>query len=137
MPAACAAAGTICSAVIPGGSSVPVHPEIDLRHGADGFRQPARRQESGLGTAAVIVMDKSTDIVEGDRPAVAILQARELRPVHAVPRGHRLGVAGDGAHGRRATPRSAEIDTLLDVTYEIEGHTICALATARLGRYRG
>ncbi len=32
-------------AVIPGGSSVPVHPEGDLRHRADGFRQPARREE--------------------------------------------------------------------------------------------
>jgi len=37
--------------------------EIDLRHGADGFRRAARRQV-GLGTAAVIVMDKSTDIIK-------------------------------------------------------------------------
>ena len=48
--------------------------EVDLRHGADGFRQPARRA-AGLGTAAVIVMDKSTDIDQGDRAAVEILHA--------------------------------------------------------------
>ena len=36
---------------------------------------------------------------QGDRPAGLLLQARELRPVHAVPRGHRLDVARDGAHG--------------------------------------
>jgi len=42
---------------------------------------------SGLGTAAVIVMDK----VDGPDPAIAadllFLQARELRPVHAVREG--------------------------------------------------
>ena len=37
---------------------------------------------------------------QGDRAAGAVLQARELRPVHAVPRGHRLDVARDGTHGR-------------------------------------
>ena len=62
---------------------------------------------SGLGTAAVIVMDKSTDIVDGDPAHRVFLQARELRPVHAVPRRHRLDVARAGAHGTRAKPKNA------------------------------
>ena len=36
----------------------------------------------------------------GDHAAFQVLQARELRPVHAVPRGHRLDLAGDGADVR-------------------------------------
>ena len=67
---------------------------------------------------------------QGDRPARLLLQARELRPVHAVPRRHRLDVAGDGAHGRRATPRSRRSTCCEDVTKQVEGHTICALGDA-------
>ena len=64
--------------------------EVDLRHGADGFRQPARRpQRSRHGGR-----DRDGQ-VDGrdprDRAPVAVLQARELRPVHAVPRGCRAG----------------------------------------------
>jgi NADH-quinone oxidoreductase subunit F len=49
-------------AVIPGGSSVPLVPKsrcMDAPMDFDGLRALG----SGLGTAAVIVMDKSTDIV--------------------------------------------------------------------------
>jgi NADH-quinone oxidoreductase subunit F len=88
-----------------------------------------REVKSGLGTAAVIVMDKSTDIVKAIARLSQVLHARELRPVHAVPRGHRLDVAGDGAAGR-GRRRAEEIDLLEDVTKEIEGHTICALGDA-------
>ena len=49
--------------------------------------------------------------------------------MHAVPRRHRLDVADDGAasRGRRQID---EIDKLLDVTKQVEGHTICALGDA-------
>ena len=71
--------------------------------------------------------------VHRHHPAIArlslFLQARELRPVHAVPRGHGLDVARDDAHGRR--PRAQARDRqLLDVTKQVEGHTICALGDA-------
>ena len=89
-------------AVIPGGASVPLLPKAGLRRHADGFRQPARRCKSGLGTAAVIVMDQSTDVIRAIARLSAVLQARELRPVHAVPRGHRLDDAGDEPHGAGA-----------------------------------
>ena len=101
MRAACAAAGTICSPSSPGGSSVPLHPEGDLRHGADGFRQPARREERARHRGR----DRDGQVDRRhprDLAARAVLQARELRPMHALPRGHRLDDAGDGAHGRRA-----------------------------------
>jgi hypothetical protein len=55
-----------------------------------------RELKSGLGTAAVIVMDKSTDIIKAIWRLSGVLQARKLRPVHAVPRGHRLDDARDG-----------------------------------------
>src|SRR3546814_5133457 len=50
-------------AVIPGGSSTPLLPKSvcdDVLMDFDALRE----QKSGLGTAAVIVMDRSTDIVE-------------------------------------------------------------------------
>ena len=50
-------------AVIPGGASVPLHAEIHLRHVLMDF-DSLKNVQSGLGTAAVIVMDKSTDIVK-------------------------------------------------------------------------
>ena len=115
-------------AVIPGGASVPWSRPSRCDRRADGFRRPARAK-SGLGTAAVIVMDKSTDIVKAIARLSLLLQARELRPVHAVPRGHRLDVAGDGAHGP-GEAQKREIDMLLEVTKQIEGHTICALGDA-------
>jgi NADH:ubiquinone oxidoreductase subunit F (NADH-binding) len=50
-------------AVIPGGSSVPVLPKRDLRRRPMDF-DSLRELKSGLGTAAVIVMDKSTDMIK-------------------------------------------------------------------------
>ncbi len=63
MRAACAAAGTICcrdSRRLVGGPCVPASQCQDLLMDFDSLRAV----QSGLGTAAVIVMDKSTDIVK-------------------------------------------------------------------------
>ena len=87
-------------AVIPGGSSVRAGPGRRRSSTAPMDFDSLGKLRSGLGTAAVIVMDKSTDIVRAIARHRLFLQARELRPVHAVPRGHRLDVAGDDAHGR-------------------------------------
>jgi NADH-quinone oxidoreductase subunit F len=62
----------------PGGSSTPMLPKSicdTVLMDFDALQGPA----SGLGTAAVIVMDKSTDVDKGDRAACLLLQARELR----------------------------------------------------------
>ena len=115
-------------AVIPGGASVPLLPKSICDTVLMDF-DSLRDQKSGLGTAAVIVMDKSTDMVKAIA-RLPLLQARELRPVHAVPRGHRLDVAGDGAHGHGQCARSTRSTLLEDVTRQVEGHTICALGDA-------
>ena len=113
-------------AVIPGGSSVPVLPKSICETVLMDF-DSLQAVKSGLGTAAVIVMDKSTDIVK----AIARLSKfyKHESCGQCTPCREGLGwvwrvmermVAGDAT--------VAEIDTLLDVSYEIEGHTICALA---------
>ena len=88
-------------AVIPGGASVPCLPASLCNNLIMDF-DALRDMKSGLGTAAVIVMDKSTDIIRAIARLAAFLQARELRPVHALPRGNRLDVARAGADGRGA-----------------------------------
>ena len=80
-------------AVIPGGASVPLLPKSICDTVLMDF-DALRDVKSGLGTAAVIVMDKSTDVIKAIARLSQLLQARELRPVHAVPRGHRLDDGG-------------------------------------------
>jgi NADH-quinone oxidoreductase subunit F len=87
-------------AVIPGGSSVAMIPAEQCEDRADGLRRPARPQV-GPGHRGG---DRDGQV---DRPGPRhrshrlFLQARELRPVHALPRRHGLDVARHGAHGRR------------------------------------
>ena len=50
-------------AVIPGGSSVPMLPKKQCEDVLMDF-DALRAAQSGLGTAAVIVMDKSTDVID-------------------------------------------------------------------------
>ena len=115
-------------AVIPGGSSVPLVPAeqiMDAPMDFDGMKAVG----SGLGTAAVIVMDKSTDIVR----AIARLSYFYKHESCGQCTPCREGTGwmwrtmerlreGDGD--------SATIDRLIDVTKQIEGHTICALGDA-------
>ena len=86
-------------AVIPGGSSVrlvPAEQIIDCPMDFDFARQAALRPRHGGGDR-----DGQVDRHHSrDRPALVFLQARELRPMHALPRGHGLDVARDDAHGR-------------------------------------
>ena len=82
-----------------------------------------REVQSGLGTAGVIVMDKSTDIVKAIARLSKFYMHEVLRPVHALPRRHRLAVADDDADGRGPRPRSRRSTCCSDVTKEIEGHT--------------
>src|SRR5215468_158737 len=113
-------------AIIPGGSSVPVIPRSICDTVLMDF-DSLRDVKSGLGTAAVIVMDKSTDIVK----AIARLSKfyKHESCGQCTPCREGLGwvwrVMERMVEGNASV---AEIDTLLDVSYEIEGHTICALA---------
>jgi NADH-quinone oxidoreductase subunit F len=113
-------------AVIPGGSSVPVIPKSICETVLMDFDSLVE-VKSALGTAAVIVMDKSTDIVK----AIARLSKfyKHESCGQCTPCREGLGwvwrVMERMVEGNASVP---EIDTLLDVSYEIEGHTICALA---------
>ncbi len=115
-------------AVIPGGSSVPLVPaELcqDLTMDFDALV----KVKSGLGTAALIVMDKSTDIVR----AIARISyfykhesCGQCTPCREGT-GWMWRVLERMAEGRA---EKREIDLLFDVTKQVEGHTICALGDA-------
>ena len=115
-------------AVIPGGSSTPLMP-IDVCADITMDFDALRNAGTGLGTAGVIVMDKSTDIVK----AIARLSyfykhesCGQCTPCRE----------GTGWMWRmmerlvRGEAENHEIDTLEQVTRQIEGHTICALGDA-------
>ncbi len=115
-------------AVIPGGSSVPLIPRSVCDDVAMNFDRLSAVQ-SGLGTAAVIVMDRSTDIVR------AIWRLSKFYHHESCGQctpcregtGWMMRVLGRMIEGRA---ESAEIDMLQEVTTQIEGHTICALGDA-------
>ena len=115
-------------AVIPGGSSVPLVPAammMDVPMDFDGCKEVG----SGLGTAAVIVMDKSTDIV------------RAISRLSYFYKHESCGQCTPCREGtgwmwrvmerlREGNADVSEIDTLYEVTKQVEGHTICALGDA-------
>jgi len=111
-------------AVIPGGSSmplVPAHQCVPLPMDFDGTRDV----KSALGTAAVIVMDKSTDIVRA-MARISYFYKHESCG-QCTPCREGMGwmwrVLMRMAEGRA---HKREIDMLMEVTTQIEGHTICA-----------
>src|SRR6201998_2615859 len=113
-------------AVIPGGSSMPLVPagpdQADtLLMDFDGCRD----KKSALGTAAVIVMDKSADIVKAMAPIAYFYKHDSCG--QCTPCREGMGwmwrVLERMAEGRA---QKREIDMLFEVTKQIEGHTICA-----------
>jgi NADH-quinone oxidoreductase subunit F len=114
--------------VIPGGSSVPVIPKSICDTVLMDF-DSLRDVKSGLGTAAVIVMDKSTDIVK----AIARLSKFYMHESCGQCTPCREGTGWMWRVMMRMVRGEAsveEIDTLEDVTRQVEGHTICALGDA-------
>ncbi|MGL9689063.1 MAG: NADH-quinone oxidoreductase subunit NuoF [Wolbachia sp.] len=115
-------------AVIPGGSSVPLIPksicdtiEMDFDSLID--------VQSSLGTAAVIVMDKSTDIIA----AIERLSHFYMHESCGQCTPCREGTGWMWRIMKRMVTgniRPGEIDKLLDLTTQIEGYTICALGDA-------
>ncbi len=115
-------------AVIPGGSSVPILPANlceDAIMDFDGLIS----LKSGLGTAAVIVMDQSTDVIKAIWRLSKFYKHESCGQCTPCREGtgwmmrvmERL-VTGDAA--------IEEIDMLQSVTKQVEGHTICALGDA-------
>jgi NADH-quinone oxidoreductase subunit F len=115
-------------AVIPGGSSVPLLPK-DICDTVLMDFDSLRDVKSGLGTAAVIVMDKSTDVI------AAIARLSKFYKVESCGQctpcregtGWMWRVMERMVQGRAEID---EIDVLEQVTRQVEGHTICALGDA-------
>ncbi|MBL1437187.1 MAG: NADH-quinone oxidoreductase subunit NuoF [Rhodobacteraceae bacterium] len=115
-------------AVIPGGSSVPLLP-ADICNDAIMDFDWLREQRSGLGTAAVIVMDQSTDVIK----AIWRLSKFYKHESCGQCTPCREGTGWMMRVMERLVTGEAEveeIDMLLDVTKQVEGHTICALGDA-------
>ena len=115
-------------AVIPGGSSVRMVPAEQIIDTPMDFDSLGKLR-SGLGTAAVIVMDKSTDLIR----AIARISyfykhesCGQCTPCREGT-GWMWRVLTRMAEGRA---HKREIDMLLEVTKQVEGHTICALGDA-------
>ena len=115
-------------AVIPGGASVPLIPKSicdTVKMDFDSLNEV----QSGLGTAAVIVMNKSTDIVD----AVCRLSHFYKHESCGQCTPCREGTGWMFRMMEKMVKGNAQvndIDKLLDVTKQIEGHTICALGDA-------
>ena len=115
-------------AVIPGGASVPCVPGEKIRHAImdfDGLKEAG----SSLGTAAVIVMDKSTDIIKAIWRLSAFYKHESCGQCTPCREGTgwMMRVMERMVEGRA---QKREIDMLFEVTKQIEGHTICALGDA-------
>ena len=115
-------------AIIPGGSSVPLIPK-DICDTVLADFDALREVGSGLGTAAVIVMDKSTDVIR------AIARLSQFYKHESCGQGTPCR-EGAGWMARlmerltRGEGRVEDIDMLYDMSKKIEGHTICALGDA-------
>lgn len=115
-------------AVIPGGSSVPMLPKSICDTVVMDF-DSLRAVQSGLGTAGVIVMDKSTDVIE----AIERLSHFYMHESCGQCTPCREGTGWMWRVMKRLVKGDAElheIDDLLDITKQVEGHTICALGDA-------
>lgn len=114
--------------VIPGGASTPILPIdvcSDVLMDFDGLRDA----QSGLGTAAVIVMDKTTDLVRAIQRLAHFFKHESCGQCTPCREGTTwLLKMMNRLHAGQAQNR--EIDMLLELTKEVEGHTICALGDA-------
>ncbi|MCY4463426.1 MAG: NADH-quinone oxidoreductase subunit NuoF [Albidovulum sp.] len=115
-------------AVIPGGASVPCLPKALCDEAVMDFDWLSQHK-SGLGTAAVIVMDRSTDVVKAIWRLSKFYKHESCGQCTPCREGtgwmmrvmERL-VEGNAHPG--------EIDMLFDISKQVEGHTICALGDA-------
>ena len=115
-------------AVIPGGSSVPCIPGDDCDELTMDF-DTLSKHKSGLGTAAIIVMDKSTDIIK----AISRISYFYKHESCGQCTPCREGTGWMWRVMERLVKGEAdkrEIELLWDVTKQVEGHTICALGDA-------
>ncbi len=115
-------------AVIPGGCSVPILPKATCDTVLMDF-DALRAERSGLGTAAMIVMDRSTDVVEAIARFARFFKHESCGQCTPCREGTgwMMRVMDRMVRGRAEIE---EIDMLEQVTRQVEGHTICALGDA-------
>merc|ERR1719323_1282674 len=112
--------------VIPGGSSTPLIPKAVCDEVLMDFDDLVAKQ-TGLGTAAVIVMNKQTDVVK----AIARLAMFYKHESCGQCTPCREGIDWMNTMMWRFTEGNAqpeEIDMIWELSKQLEGHTICALA---------
>ncbi len=115
-------------AIIPGGASCPLIPAADCENLIMDF-DGTRAVKSSFGTAGVIVMDKSTDVIAAIARISYFFKHESCGQCTPCREGtgwmwRVLSRMVEGRAHRR------EIDMLLEVTKQVEGHTICALGDA-------
>ncbi|MAH88539.1 MAG: NADH-quinone oxidoreductase subunit F [Pelagibacterales bacterium] len=115
-------------AVVPGGSSTPLIPASLCNNLAMDF-DSLKAVKSGLGTAAVIVMDKSTDIVEAITRFSRFYNHESCGQCTPCREGTGwiLKIMKKLCKG---TADINDIDKLEDICSQVENHTICALGDA-------
>ncbi|KAN0111197.1 hypothetical protein V8E52_008809 [Russula decolorans] len=114
--------------IIPGGSSVPILPKPKCEEVLMDF-DSLKDAQSGLGTGAVIVMDKSTDIVAAIARFAQFYKHESCGQCTPCREGTTwmMNMMNRFVEGRG---HQREIDMLLEITKQIEGRTICALGDA-------
>ncbi|XP_038051760.1 NADH dehydrogenase [ubiquinone] flavoprotein 1, mitochondrial-like isoform X3 [Patiria miniata] len=111
--------------VIPGGSSTPVIPKSVCNDVMMDFDALVEAQ-TGLGTAALIVMDKSSDIVNCIARLITFYKHESCGQCTPCREGTGwMEKVMDRFVTGNAKPD--EIDMLYELSKQIEGHTICAL----------
>ena len=122
-------------AVIPGGASCPLLPKEICDTVLMDF-DALREAQSGLGTAALIVMDKSTDVVKAITRLARFYAHESCGQCTPCREGtgwmYRIMQRMD-----RGIAEVKEIDMLLDIGTEIEGKTICAHGDASTWPIKG
>ncbi len=115
-------------AVIPGGSSVPNVRGEDMRDAIMDF-DGLKEKGSSLGTAAVMVMDNDTDMIKAVWRLSKFYKHESCGQCTPCREGTgwMMRVMARLVEGNASVE---EIDMLLDVTKQVEGHTICALGDA-------
>jgi NADH-quinone oxidoreductase subunit F len=112
-------------AVLPGGGSTPMIPASQAEHALMDY-DSLRELKTALGSASVIVMDRDTDLVR----AIARLSRFYKHESCGQCTPCREGTGWMWRVMERMASGEAEmreIDMLLDVASEVEGHTICGL----------
>lgn len=115
-------------AIIPGGSSTPMMPKAVCGEALMDF-DSLRDNQSALGTGAVIVMDKSTDLIQAISRLTKFYQHESCGQCTPCREGT-TWLANMMTRFESGRGALREIDMIWELTKQMEGHTICGLADA-------